>query len=447
MIGEATTPLLRPTAMLKQLLLPWLAALALPLSAVRAAEAPVATGLSEPLPLTGRAEPSGVAAAPAQLGPRPFFLVGDLSEGPLKQQLQACAQRGVYTRREFSIGHRGAALQFPEHTKESYEAAARMGAGIVECDVTFTKDRQLVCRHAQNDLHTTTNILATPLAASCIRPFTPARLDAAGRLQTPASAECRTSEITLAEFKTLRGKMDASNPRALTVAEYLGGTASWRTDLYSGPSSGTVLTHRESIELFKQLGVKMAPELKAPSVAMPFDGLTQAAYAQQMIDEYRQAGVPPQHVWPQSFHLPDVLYWVKNTDYGRQAVYLDDARSVADLPGGEELASYKAQGVQIVAPPIFALLRVEAGGRLRPSEYAVNARAAGLGIIAWTLERSGRLADSDRDFYYQGLRDAVRREGDTLQVLDALARQVGVLGVFSDWPATTTFYANCLDLR
>ena len=34
-----------------------------------------------------------------------------------------------------------------------------MGAGIVECDVTFTKDKQLVCRHAQNDLHTTTNIL------------------------------------------------------------------------------------------------------------------------------------------------------------------------------------------------------------------------------------------------------------------------------------------------
>ncbi len=34
-----------------------------------------------------------------------------------------------------------------------------MGAGIVECDVTFTKDHQLVCRHAQNDLHTTTNIL------------------------------------------------------------------------------------------------------------------------------------------------------------------------------------------------------------------------------------------------------------------------------------------------
>ena len=30
---------------------------------------------------------------------------------------------------DFSIGHRGAPLQFPEHTRESYVAAAQMGAG------------------------------------------------------------------------------------------------------------------------------------------------------------------------------------------------------------------------------------------------------------------------------------------------------------------------------
>jgi glycerophosphoryl diester phosphodiesterase len=31
-----------------------------------------------------------------------------------------------------------------------------------------------------------------------------------------------------------------------------------------------------------------------------------------------------------------------------------------------------------------------------------------------------------------------------LTVLDVLAQQVGVRGVFSDWPANTTFYANCM---
>ena len=103
-----------------------------------------------------------------QLGPRPFYLVDGMDEGKLKDRLMQCKD-GPFRKTDFSIGHRGAALQFPEHTKESYIAAARQGAGIVECDVTFTRDGNLVCRHAQNDLHTTTNILATTLASSCIR--------------------------------------------------------------------------------------------------------------------------------------------------------------------------------------------------------------------------------------------------------------------------------------
>ncbi|MFW5332534.1 glycerophosphodiester phosphodiesterase family protein [Hydrogenophaga sp. ZJX-1] len=386
--------------------------------------------------------------ASVELGVRPFFLVDDMADSRLKQKLQQCAQRGQFTARDFSIGHRGAPLQFPEHTVESYTAAARMGAGVVECDVTFTKDKELVCRHAQNDLHTTTNILVTPLAAKCTTPFVPATLDADGKVVTPAKAECRTSDITLAEFRTLRGKMDASNPAARTPQEYLGGTANFRTDLYSGPTSGTLMTHAESIELFKRLGVKMTPELKSASVTMPFDGFTQTAYAQKMIDEYKQAGVSPRQVFAQSFNIDDVLYWVRNeAAFGKQAVYLDDANTVADLPGRNELVDYKSQGIQIVAPPIFALLSTNAAGDIVPSQYARDARAAGLGIIAWSLERSGLLADGNNGFYYQSFDSAIKTEGDVLRVLDVLARDVKVMGVFSDWPATTTFYANCAGLR
>lgn len=382
-----------------------------------------------------------------QLGPRPYFLINDMENGPLKQRLLACANL-PFRRTDFSIGHRGACMQFPEHTKESYEAAAHMGAGIVECDVTFTKDKELVCRHAQNDLHTTTNILTVPeLAAKCTRPFAPATFDAGGNLLTPASAECRTSDITLAEFKTLRGKMDAFDPAAKTPAEFQGGTANWRTDLYSGPTSGTLMTHKESIELFKALGVGMTPELKSPSVKMPFEGLTQEAYAQKMIDEYKEAGVSPRRVWPQSFDKGDVLYWIaREPEFGKQAVYLDDADTVADLPTAAELAGYKAEGINIVAPPLFALLDV-VSGRIVASQYAKDAKAAGLEIIAWTLERSGVLADGDNGFYYQTFDSAVRREGDMMVVLDALARDVGVIGVFSDWPATVTYYANCVGLK
>lgn len=405
--------------------------------------------LAQPPSMAHRHPSPGGAERPShvQLGPRPFFLVDDMSDSPLKRELQRCARRGDFTPRDFSIGHRGAALQFPEHTVESYTAAARMGAGILECDVTFTKDKELVCRHAQNDLHTTTNILVTPLAARCTQPFVPAVLDAEGKVVTPAKAECRTSDITLAEFRTLRGKMDAFNPAARTPEQYLGGTANWRTDLYSGPTSGTLLTHAESIELFKKLGTKMTPELKSPSVTMPFDGFTQQDYAQKMIDEYKRAGVSPRRVWPQSFNIDDVLYWVNNeAAFGRQAVYLDDANTVADLPDYNTLVGYKSKGINIWAPPTFALLAVD-GGKIVPSQAAKDAKAAGLGLITWTLERSGILADGSNGFYYQTFDSAVKREGDMLNALHVLGKDVGVMGVFSDWPATTTFYANCMDLR
>lgn len=393
-------------------------------------------------------------ASTVQLGPRPFFLVEDMQDSKLKRKLQQCAN-GPFHKSDFSIGHRGAALQFPEHTQESYEAAARMGAGIVECDVTFTQDKELVCRHAQNDLHTTTNILATPLAAKCTKPFMPASLDANGNLLTPASAECRTSDITLAEFKTLRGKMDASNPRARSVAEYLGGTATFRTDLYAGPSSGTLMTHKESIALFKKLGVKMTPELKSASVAMPYDSdgdgvgdYTQEDYAQQMINEYKAAGVQPRNVFPQSFDIRDVRYWIANEPaFGKQVVYLDDANVPAELPNAAELESYKAEGINIVAPPMYALLDVDGSGKIVPSAYANNARATGLDIITWTLERSGVLADGNNGYYYQTIDSAITREGDTMSVLDVLAKDVGILGIFSDWPATVTYYANCMNLK
>jgi glycerophosphoryl diester phosphodiesterase len=383
-----------------------------------------------------------------QLGPRPFFLVDEMQESRLKRRLEACSD-GPFRKTDFSIGHRGAALQFPEHTEESYRAGARMGAGILECDVTFTRDLELVCRHAQCDLHTTTNILAIPeLAAKCSLPFEPAVFDAGGNLVRAARARCCTSDITLEEFRMLRGKMDAFDPRATTPQQFMGGTADFRTDLYAGPTSGTLLTHKESIALFKSLGVKMTPELKAPEVPMPFNGFTQEDYAQKMIDEYKEARVPPHKVFPQSFLIGDVLYWIRNEPaFGRQAVYLDDANTVADLPSFADLAGYKKQGINIWAPPTFALLALDGSNNIVASSHARNAKKAGLDIITWTLERSGILADGNNGFYYQTIDPAISREGDVMRVIDVLAKDVGVLGIFSDWPATVSYYASCMGLK
>ena len=383
----------------------------------------------------------------AQIGPRPFYLVDKMKDGPLKQKLSQCT--GPFRKTDFSIGHRGAALQFPEHTKESYSAAARMGAGVIECDVTFTKDRQLVCRHSQCDLHTTTNILSMPaLAAKCSMPFIQAD-PATGR---KASAKCCTSDITLAEFRTLSAKMDGFNPNATTVADYQNGTPRWRTDLYS--HSGTLMTHDESIALIKSFGAKFTPELKAPEVAMPFDGdYTQEKYAAQMLRAYKDAGIPASDVFAQSFSLADILYWVKTEpEFGAQAVYLDGRYETAGLhPAKPEtwkpsMAELKAQGVKILAPPIYMMLALNDKSEIVPSEYAKAAKAAGLDLIGWSLERDGPL-DRGGGFYHKSIKAAVDRDGDTLTVLDVLAQQVGVRGMFSDWPATTTFYASCMGMK
>ena len=72
---------------------------------------------------------------------------------------------------------------------------------------------------------------------------------------------------------------------------------------------------------------------------------------------------------------------------------------------------------------------------------------AGLDVITWTLERSGILADGGNGFYYQTIDAAISREGDLMRVIDVLAQEVGVLGVFSDWAAPVSFYASCMGIE
>lgn len=379
-----------------------------------------------------------------ELGPRPYYLVNDLEEGPLKDKLSSCKDKDMKAS-TWSIGHRGGApLQFPEHSKQSNLAGARMGAGILECDVAFTKDRELVCRHSQCDLHTTTNIVDIPeLNAKCTQPFQPA---ADGK---PATAKCCTSDITLKEFKTLCAKMDGFNATATNAKDFLDGTPNWRTDLYA--TCGTVMSHKEHIGLVQALGLKHTPELKTPQVEMPFEGdYTQEQYAQQMIDDFKDAGVSPSDVYPQSFLYSDVLYWLKaEPEFGKQAVLLDES---GDKPGAfpdavANLTRYVEDGVQIIAPPLAYLVKAE-DGKIVPSDYAKKANELGLKIITWSLERSPPMATvvEKGDYYYKSIESVVKRDGDIFKLLDVLWQQVGVYGVFSDWSATATYYANCFGI-
>jgi glycerophosphoryl diester phosphodiesterase len=382
-----------------------------------------------------------------------------MDEGPLKRRLEQC-ENGPFYRTDFSIGHRGAALQFPEHTKESYEAGARQGAGIVECDVTFTKDGKLVCRHSDCDLHTTTNILTSSLRDKCERPW-----GAAGGWDGPfdpnnpnAGPKCCTWNLTRGEFKTLRGKMDGGNPSATTLSGYMNATASWRTDVYTG--RGTLLTLRESVALNQAMGVKHTPELKggdAAQIVAIFGG--QAQYAQRLADDLGAGGVKPRDVWPQSFNVEDVLYWIDNTQYGNQAVYLLDydagtneilIQSPYDqMTRTEYFKMLQKRGVRIIAPPMPALLGVD-GDRVVPSQLAKDLKGMGFDIITWTFERSDLRQGASKAGYYYGFDPtgaAIKKDSDMYKALDVLAREVKILGIFSDWPATVTYYANCMGLR
>lgn len=101
-------------------------------------------------------------------------------------------------------------------------------------------------------------------------------------------------------------------------------------------------------------------------------------------------------------------------------------------------------GVKIIAPPIWVLLTLDDENRIVPSAYATAAKHAGLDIITWTLERSGPLADGG-GWCHQTITDVVDNDGIYMEELDVLAHNVGIRGIFSDWPATVTYYANCFD--
>lgn len=384
------------------------------------------------------------------LGPRPYYLVHNMTDGPLKEKLVSCENKPVSIN-HFSIGHRGGGtLQIPEESVESTLAGARMGSGVLECDIAFTSDLGLVCRHSLCDLHTTTDILLRPeLAAKCTKPFTPANETA------DASALCCTSDITKAEFMTLCSTMDGFNASAETVEDYQYGAPSWRTSLYD--TCGEVLSYEGWIDLVDSIpGYRgFTPELKTPpaQVPLPFNGYTQAQYARDAIQVFIDKGIDPSRVWMQSFTPADIYLWLNEyPEFGAQAVFLDED---GDAEGNYTVAvarlpELKASGVNIIAPPINYLLEV--GGpdnkTIVPSSYATTAIAAGLDIIAWSFERSGPLTKvrANDEYYYSSFASAVSYDGQAFEVIDVLAREIGIKGLFTDWSSTVTYYANCFDL-
>ena len=215
------------------------------------------------------------------------------------------------------------------------------------------------------------------------------------------------------------------------------------------------MTHKEYIQAVEDLGLSFTPEAKEPLVPMPFQGdFTQEQFLDKIANDYVDAKIHPSRVWYQSFRLSDIVYLVKNhPDFARQAVFLDPRtdtpEGLANASTASSMQDVANQGVKIIAPAFPWLLAVDnSTGEIIPSDYAKNAEAAGLKIITWSIERSGPLAKvaAAKDYYYTTLWSIIKHDGQLYEVIDALASKVKVLGIFADWPATVTYYANCMGL-
>ena len=322
------------------------------------------------------------------IGPRPFYLLSQMNDDdPLKQALGQCADRIVeYRTSDFVIGHRGAALQFPEHTFQSHDAASRMGAGLVECDVNLTKDKKLVCRHMRCDLHLTTNVLLVPeLAKKCSDPFQPAQHG------VNAKAKCCTTDFTLEEIQSLCGKMHSCNMKAKSPKTYVGNTPGWQTDLYSHDCP-KIQSHEDYVRTVDSNSGSFVPEFKMLDYDFTKreDGYTREMYVRQILDDYKD--IDPLRVYVQGFTWKDMYYVAKYKPQYRQNSFALDKNMATAWYTKQQLRGHFAalveNGIPAVAPAIFMLLEVDKHGNIVPSQYAKVAREMGLEIIAWTLERS-----------------------------------------------------------
>ena len=155
---------------------------------------------------------------------------------------------------------------------------------------------------------------------------------------------------------------------------------------------------------------------------------------------------------------------MRNTAYGSQAVFLVDYNTTTnniilfDTTGKQLLtamnrtrssSTLRRAGVKVVAPAFNALCStVRAIGSYRRCSRKI-CRSLGFDLISWSFERvdlrrGAAGAGSYYDFDPTGA--AIKKDSDMYKALDVLAKDVKLIGMFSDWPATVSYYASCMGL-
>jgi len=196
-----------------------------------------------------------------------------------------------------AMSARGASMQIPEHTRESYHAAVRMGAGSLGCEATFLSDKKtLVCRTSDCDLAYTTNILTTSFRSKACTQYTPG-----------VGIECCASKLSKTEFKSLCGTMrlfgDTNAPTEQAYVESL--RVQYReTTVYQDGGCSEVMTFEDYISLAKQANVSMVPQL----LDVDITGFGATLQAREFATQFSAADKP--YVYPQSSNVQVVKEWL-----------------------------------------------------------------------------------------------------------------------------------------
>lgn len=311
------------------------------------------------------------------------------------------------------IGHRGASGYRPEHTREAYDEAFRLGADAVEPDLVASRDGVLVIRH-ENEISGTTDVARHP--------------EFAHRRTTKLIDGLRvtgwfTEDFDWAELCTLRARERRPELRPANTA-YTGLRLLRLVDLIE-------LIERASDVADRQLG--LVAEIKHASyfesIGLPIGDL----YCETLA-EVGWSNSP--HLMTESFERT-ILDRLRERRAGGALIYLLEAegapydRVISDgLAAADYASDLTDAGLERLAETVNGISVDKAvlltGDRSFGAHLVDRAHALGLTVFCWTLRpENAYLSDDFR-------RDATGF-GDWRGEYEAILR-TGVDGVFADHP-------------
>jgi glycerophosphoryl diester phosphodiesterase len=416
----------------------------------------------------------------------------------IKTSMQTCAN--PLTTNMMSISHRGAPLVYPEHTMEGYQQAINDGAGWIECDTVPTKDMQLVCRHSTCDLASTTNVLSIPsLSAKCTVPgskcctydFSLLEYSSLCGISQGASGPhlqanswsngvnsvCNAHPATLVEMAAMtiaqgarlipeqkncdlmcQAKLAAYAPNGITgcTTGVLCQAAVSKisdaiiTALNTATSNDNTLSILQTFELNVAKDVATRYPSQQVAYLYEFHGQgTQTTQADYYLGSYAAGYTTIGGVASPAMGSSTCAWCVNGTSPGG---WYD----VLTLGAAPYLVDYAAPSTADLVRPV--------GGLMVASDWAkFVANTTAMKLIGWTLERSTAIFgsspaapndwpsgsystfDSTGWAYQQHAGASSLDYEDMLFMLYALRYDVpDFSGVFSDWPASSTAFFNCV---